>query len=197
MQHKTETFTVKDRWGQPHEYKVDPSDPDDFIELAALINSFAVEPVAEGIQALTRSKEQIVGLVNAYMSGELKGKSNDELFSYALNSGVIEAVLGHVNISQITGAVRAGIMVPGMLSRIRPLFKMAFRDGKSLSQVTNYNEAFMRNYKELFEAAWRIMSYEGLFVFLDIASDNEAETTNSSTPNQLDSPESTDSTGGD
>lgn len=196
MQHKDLKFTAKDRWDVEHEYQVKPSDPDSLIEIAVLLNSFAMEPLAEGLQALTRSKEKIMNLVSSYMRDEFKGMSADEILSHAVDSGLIEDILDNLDVSKITGAVRAGIMAQGMVSRLRPLFSMTFRDGKSLSKVTEYNAAYMRNYKELFEVAWRIMDYEGLIIFLDTASTSEAETAPSNTqkPNAL--PDNTTSVGG-
>lgn len=189
-------FTLKDRKGNEHKYEVALADPDQLLEVAFLLNSFAAEPIAEGLQALTRSTDTIVGLVQQYMGGEFNGMTSDAILAMAVQSGLLEQVLGSLNVGAVSAGIRAAIMVPGMIAKLQPLFNTVFRDGHCLGQRTRFNDAYRANYGEYFQALWKVIDHNGLVAFLDIASGNEAETPDSSTQNPSDSQNNMTLTGG-
>lgn len=130
-------FELVDSYGEPHQY------------------SLTLHPGGEGsliaMQLAAMVSEPIIGLLTGLLSGSgsvsLKGLLDADL----------GAMLEALDASSIGPSVAKALASPEAQRMIRSDFvRYIARDGKQLSNATNFDQAFQGNYLELFKLSWEV-----------------------------------------
>lgn len=146
-------FTVNDAHGEPHSYEVTPHPPDEGTRFALTVS-------ATGGEALGRliTNKNLSALLDAWEGGKISLDGD-----IGQLRGLLED-MGELNLGAMVADLRSVIAANGDADFLKAILKHAFRDGERITSAT-YNQWYARNYRELFEAAFRVIKANGFLVF--------------------------------
>lgn len=153
------TFQLRDRNGEAHQYVVEPHGALKGLELATKIWGLAVPSTLTAIGTLLESDAFRGAVVKALSSRgrttppEEQAKGWEVLLQFAQG-------LDLGRIGQEAGAALLGGQIPELL---QSLLQGTTRDGKPLRTELVFEEAYRANPFEALQAAWRVCTINGFF----------------------------------
>lgn len=130
-------FELQDADGQSHRYHVVPHGAVDGEAIVYRLAELLAEPLA--------------ALVDG--AGEKLDLSNVDL----------DTILEQLDIRELGKAVRSALAGSRMAELRAAVLRHTSRDGKKLSDATSFNEAYQRNYGELFRAVFEVTRFNRFF----------------------------------
>lgn len=137
-----QTFEATDADGKTHEYRVVPNTAVSGLDITLKLTAIGAEPLGTLADSLFSGSG----------AGKLKGLSVGSLLDD-------ETILDGIDFAKIGGDIRRTIVQSSMAipSLIHAVLKNTLRDGKPLESVVHFNDAFTRNYGELFVAVFKVI----------------------------------------
>lgn len=148
-------FTLRDADGQEHSYEVAAHNASEGVAVVSKLAAAVIDPMAGTALSV---------LVKTVPAAIKRGRGPDGKISLnnILDDGELLDKLGDLDFASSGPALRRAVESLD-LELIREILKHAQRDGKDLSRSIVFDEAYQRNYGELFQAAWQAGQYNRFF----------------------------------
>jgi hypothetical protein len=142
-------FACTDYAGEPHQYRCAPFLAEEGLGIFFRLSTLGAEPLLSAVGSLFGKADSLEALKSRLGSGADLGAFLD--------------LLDGLDFSAVGRGLRATLASPDSPALLRDLVKGCLRDGKPLSDRTNFNEAFTGNYLELLKAAWEVVLLNRFF----------------------------------
>lgn len=157
------SFTLADSQGKAHNYVVNAHPAGEGTPLVLYVISLAAEPIGRLVE--TKAADLIDVVINKIASGELSPDDDVSKLKEVIGGEDVQRLLHGIEWSRVAADIRVSLAALDTPQLIRQVLKYTHRDGKNLALDGEYDQAYTRNYMELFKAVWAVVQFNGFAGF--------------------------------
>lgn len=163
-------FSLDDRAGKAHQYRVEPHPAGVGAALALRVQALATEPLVEVLRTIA-SAPGLQRLGTALQ----EGSEQDTTALLADAAGDLLRTVKDLDLSTIGRTLSGMLATKDGPDLVKQILARTWRDGRSLGEPMDFDAAYQANYGEMLRAVFEVVRYNGFFPLADLLQSSAPE----------------------